>query len=228
MRRRRTDRIGAAIFAAVLAAGPAAAAGQDVPAVPLEVLTSVTEAYALQDLLPLMPPAVAAGLESVASWCRAMAESFKDHSSGTVKRIGFQRDAKSGEIKILESRAKEAGAVKDEALKKELEDLAGVQKLDREVLDAIKDMAEAELEAAERLEEARKAVDEFLAAYRDLARNRAEARGIDYAENEAALKSFEEAGKKIKNAGERLEDVAKARRDLNKAWQKLIESAPRG
>jgi hypothetical protein len=224
MERRRAFRAGSAAVAAVLALWPALAGGGDGRTGQAEVLSSVTDAYTLEGLLPLMPPAVADGLEAVASWCRTMAESFKDHSSGTKKRIDFQRDAKEAEIKVLEARAREAGSLKDEVLKKGLEDLAEVQELDRDVLDAVKDMAEAEIEAAERLEQAREAVDKFVAAYRDLARNRAEARGIDYAENEAALKSFAEAGKTIKDAGERLEEVAKARQDLNKAWQKLLKA----
>jgi hypothetical protein len=213
-----------AAMAATLVLLPALSAGQESQASQTEKFSSVTDQYSFEVLLPLMPQAAADDSRYLASWCQVMARSFREHSGGTQKQIDFQRDAKKAEIKVLENRAKAAGAVQDEALKKDLEKMVEVQKLDSDILDSIKDMAEAEMAAAIDFEKAADSLDKLVDAYGDLSRNRGVASGIDYAMNEKALKSFGDAGSKLKDVGERLDRVAKARRDLNKAWQKRLEA----
>jgi hypothetical protein len=85
-------------------------------------------------------------------------------------------------------------------------------------------MSGAEIDAADSLEKAGGTLDQFAAAYGNLSGNRGGARGIDYAMNEKALKSFGEAGSKLKDVGDRLDKVAKARQKLNKAWPKRLEA----
>ena len=212
------------VCAAALALWPVLLFGQEGQATPTEKFSSVTEEYTFEGLLPLLPQAVADGAKGVTSWCKAMAKSLREHSGETSNQIDHQREAKKAEIKVLENRAKAAEDVKDEALKKETEKMVEYHKLDLDILDSVKDMSEAENEAANDLEKAGEALDQFVGAYGDLSGNRRGARGIDYAMNEKALKSFEEAGSKLKDAGERLNKVAKARQELNKAWQKRLEA----
>ncbi len=229
------------VFAITLALLPSGSFAQQSAG---ERMSSVTEDYSFEVLLPAMSPEDLASIRNVANWCVSMARSSQVRAEQIKIQIDPQSEAKKAEIKALEARAKAAGAAKDEVLKKQLEASVKEQKLQSDILDAVKKLSENEASIAGEYESAGKALESLTSSYESLANGResvlknhekaveaAKQAGltppallIDYEMNNQALKSLGEAGSKIKGLGEKMDNLAKARQELVNNWKKLSEA----
>jgi hypothetical protein len=243
-RKCRRSASGLAVFAAALLLWPAGLSAQENAS---ERMSTVGDHYTFEALLPEMSTASLRSARDLAEWCMSMAKSFKDRTFETLRQIDLQREAKRAEIKALEAREKGAGKAKDAALKKEMQGAVRQQKLELDILDAVKGMTAQESAIAGELEAAGRELEGLVEGFRDLAQGRRDALNayeqavrtaaeaglaapappaIDTALNERALKALGEVGKDIKAIGDRFEKIAKERQGLLKAWQKMMQPAP--
>jgi hypothetical protein len=224
--------------AAVLIFAPGPATAQDVP--PAES-TAVADLYKLEDLLPEMSPAELGSIKDIASWCLDMGRLFKDRLAEARKKIDLQREMKKVEIKGLEVRQKQAAQAKDEAGKKAVAAEMKAQRIELDILDAIKELAQQEEALGGDLEAAGKSLRSLAGDFRDLADNRSSALRalekakeealqaalpepklvIDYGANEKAQRAVSDAGKNLKDLGDRMIKVSKARQGVASAWERL-------
>jgi hypothetical protein len=228
-----------AVFAAVLLALPAVAAAQESQA---QTMSAVADQHSLENLLPTMTSSEIGSIKDIAAWCLDMAATFKGRLSDASKQIDLQRAAKRAEIKALEARAKAAGKTKDDAEKTQLTLQVRTQKLELDILDAVKELTAQEAAAANDFEAASKSLRDLVSAFRDLGDNREKAvrnhekaveeataaglaaplmPGPDYPANEKPYRMMNDAGKNVNDLGERLMKVAKARQGVLSAWGKL-------
>jgi len=229
---------GAAAFAAIFLLFPGAALAQE--SLPTEI-TVVTGLYKLESLLPEMSSGELGTIKDISSWCLDMAQYFKDRLTDARKQVDLQRETKRAEIKALEARVKSAGKAKDGAAKKALEAEVKAQKVELEILDALKDITTQEDALSGDFDAAGRSLRSLAGSFQDLTDSRndalrayerasqeaaqaglaAPALVIGYPANDKAMKSIGEAGKNVKDLGDRLMKLSKARQGLVGAWEKL-------
>ncbi len=211
---------------------------------PTEGMSKVTKDYTIDFLLPGIPAAEADQAKQIGTWWAELGNRSEKRAAEFDAALSSRTKAKKAEIEALEARIKVAKSTSDDAQKAELAKALQQQKLELEILDAIEDAGKTSGTIANEWKATGKALQQFAAAYQDLAAAREKlqqghAEAVEKAKAaglpeppppfsadpyEKALKSYVEVGDSLQDLGSRMKSQAKARLAIVDAWKKRAES----
>jgi hypothetical protein len=230
--------IAAAILGIVAFSGPSLAQS------PTPGMSAVTTDYPLDLLQPTLSEDALARTKEAAKWWIEMGASVERRSAEIWAQLDQRIQTKKGEIEVLKSRAKTAGATNDDAAKKQLKRAVKEQELEYDILTAVKKLSEEQKAAAKQWTATGKSMEALADRSETLQASTTQVRrdhekaveaaakaGLpaptpahDFKEHAKYLEALDTNAKALEELGKQLRKIADVRESLLEDWRRRFEA----